>query len=269
MSTKPTAIIESVGIEDVQGSVDMRDIAIDRVGIRSLKHPVAFSDRSGVQHTVAKFDMSVALSSELKGTHMSRFIDILNSQSSAISVETFRSILINMRDRLEADKGIIEMEFPWFVNKSAPVSGVKSMVDYQITLIGEIEQDAVKTVLRVVVPVTSLCPCSKKISEYGAHNQRSHVTVEVAVDQTVQVEEIIDIVEGEASAQLYGMLKRVDEKYVTEQAYDNPKFVEDMIRDVAGCLNEDERITSYRVVVENFESIHNHSAYAELSHSKD
>ncbi len=269
MSTKPTAIIESVGIEDVQGSVDTRDIAIDRVGIKSLKHPVAFSDRSGVQHTVAKFDMSVSLSSDLKGTHMSRFIDILNSQSSAISIDTFRSILINMRDRLEADKGIIEMEFPWFVNKSAPVSGVKSMVDYQITLIGEIEQDVVKTVLRVVVPVTSLCPCSKNISEYGAHNQRSHVTVEVAIDQTVQVEEIIDIVEGEASAQLYGMLKRVDEKYVTEQAYDNPKFVEDMIRDVAGCLNEDERITSYRVVVENFESIHNHSAYAELSHSKD
>ncbi|MGB5706106.1 MAG: GTP cyclohydrolase FolE2 [Arenicellales bacterium] len=268
MSTKP-AIIETVGIEDVQGSVDTRDIAIDRVGIRSLKHPVAFSDRSGVQHTVAKFDMSVALSPSLKGTHMSRFIDILNSQSSAISVDTFRSILINMRDRLEADKGIIEMEFPWFVNKSAPVSGVMSLVDYQITLIGKIEQDAVDTVLRVVVPVTSLCPCSKKISEYGAHNQRSHVTVEVALDQTVQVEEIIDIVEGEASAQLYGMLKRVDEKYVTEQAYDNPKFVEDMIRDVAGCLNEDDRIASYRVVVENFESIHNHSAYAELSHSKD
>ncbi|MGI9318186.1 MAG: GTP cyclohydrolase FolE2 [bacterium] len=255
-------------MEDVQGSADTRNITIDRVGIRSLRHPVAFSDRSGVQHTVAKFDMSVALSPELKGTHMSRFIDILNSQSSAISVETFRTILVNMRDRLEADTGIIEMAFPWFVNKSAPVSGVKSMVDYEVTLIGRIEQDTVEAVMRVVVPVTSLCPCSKKISEYGAHNQRSHVTVEVEANQPIQVEEIIDVVEGEASAQLYGMLKRVDEKFVTEQAYDNPKFVEDMVRDVAGCLNQDDRVTAYRVTVENFESIHNHSAYAEVSHTK-
>jgi GTP cyclohydrolase I len=269
VSSDPVAKIETVGMEDVQGSPDARDIAINRVGIRSLKHPVAFSDRSGVQHTVATFDMSVALSPELKGTHMSRFIDILNGQSSAISVETFRSILINMRDRLDADTGIIEMAFPWFVNKSAPISGVKSVVDYEVTLIGKIEQDAVETVLRVVVPVTSLCPCSKKISEYGAHNQRSHVTVEVNGKQPIQVEEIIDIVEGEASAQLYGMLKRVDEKYVTEQAYNNPKFVEDMVRDVAGCLNQENRVNSYRVIVENFESIHNHSAYAEVSHSKD
>ena len=269
MSSDPVAKIETVGMEDVQGSPDARDIAINRVGIRSLKQPVAFSDRSGVQHTVATFDMSVALSPELKGTHMSRFIDILNGQSSAISVETFRSILINMRDRLDADTGIIEMAFPWFVNKSAPISGVKSVVDYEVTLIGKIEQDAVETVLRVVVPVTSLCPCSKKISEYGAHNQRSHVTVEVNGKQPIQVEEIIDIVEGEASAQLYGMLKRVDEKYVTEQAYNNPKFVEDMVRDVAGCLNQENRVNSYRVIVENFESIHNHSAYAEVSHSKD
>ena len=269
MSTKSVAKIETVGMEDVQGSPDARNIFIDRVGIRSLRHPVAFSDRSGVQHTVAKFDMSVALSPDIKGTHMSRFIDILNGQSSAISVETFRTILFNMRDRLEAETGVIEMEFPWFVNKSAPVSGVKSLVDYEVTLIGKIHNEAIETAMRVVVPVTSLCPCSKKISEYGAHNQRSHVTVEVEANQTIQVEEIIDLVEGEASAPLYGMLKRVDEKYVTEQAYNNPKFVEDMVRDVAGCLNEDDRVTTYKVIVENFESIHNHSAYAEVSYTKD
>ena len=255
-------------MEDVQGSPDVRNIFIDRVGIRSLRHPIAFSDRSGVQHTVAEFDMSVALSPEIKGTHMSRFIDILNSQSSAMSIETFRSILVNMRDRLEAKIGVIEMRFPWFVNKSAPVSGVKSLVDYEVTLVGKIESEAVETLMQVVVPVTSLCPCSKKISEYGAHNQRSHVTVEVETNQTVQVEEIIDLVEGEASAPLYGMLKRVDEKYVTEQAYNNPKFVEDMVRDVAGCLNKDDRVTAYKVIVENFESIHNHSAYAEVNFTK-
>jgi GTP cyclohydrolase I len=266
MSNEKLAKIDHVGIEDVQGSADSRNIAIDKVGIKALRHPVAFSDRSGVQHTVAQFDMSVSLSPEFKGTHMSRFIDILNTQSSAISVESFRHILSNMRQKLDAEQGLIEMEFPWFVNKSAPISGVKSMVDYQVTLIGKVNGDQIETAIRVVVPVTSLCPCSKKISEYGAHNQRSHVTVEVTSEHSIQVEELIDLVEAQASAELYGMLKRVDEKFVTEQAYDNPKFVEDMVRDVAGCLNEDERVTAYKVAVENFESIHNHSAYAEISH---
>jgi len=260
--------LDSVGIEDVQGSADSRNIAIDRVGIKALRHPVAFSDRSGVQHTVAQFDMSVSLSAEFKGTHMSRFIDILNSQSSAINVESFKTILANMQQRLDADQGIVEMEFPWFINKSAPISGVKSLVDYQVTLIGKIAGEVCETAIRVVVPVTSLCPCSKKISEYGAHNQRSHVTVEVTSEQTIQVEELIDLVEAQASAELYGMLKRVDEKFVTEQAYDNPKFVEDMVRDVAGSLNEDQRVTAYKVAVENFESIHNHSAYAEISYTR-
>jgi len=229
---------------------------------------VAFSDRSGVQHTVAQFDMSVALSPEFKGTHMSRFVDILNSQTSAISIESFRTMLMNMRERLEATEGGIEMRFPWFVSKSAPVSGVKSVVDYEVTLIGRIDGENVETSTRVVVPVTSLCPCSKKISEYGAHNQRSHVTVEVTAVEKIDVEEIIDMVEGQASAELYGVLKRVDEKFVTEHAYDNPKFVEDMVRDVAGCLNNDERVRAYRVEVENFESIHNHSAYAASTSEK-
>lgn len=257
--------IDTVGIEDVQGRPDTRNIAIDKVGIKALRHPVAFSDRSGVQHTIAQFDMSVALAPEYKGTHMSRFIDILGNQTAAISIESFKTMLHRVRDCLEADRGTVTMTFPWFVNKSAPVSGVKSMVDYDVSLIGKINADAATTSLRVVVPVTSLCPCSKKISEYGAHNQRSHVTVEVDFDQPIFVEELIDLVEAEASAELYGMLKRVDEKYVTEHAYDNPKFVEDMVRDVAGQLNLDDRISAYWVQVENFESIHNHSAYAEIS----
>lgn len=257
--------LDTVGIEDVQGRPDTRNMAIDRVGIKSLRHPVAFSDRSGVQNTVATFDMSVALSPEFKGTHMSRFVDILGAQTAAISVESFRGMLVNVRDRLEADRGVVEMRFPWFVNKSAPVSGVKSMVDYDVTLIGTVARDETAVGIRVVVPVTSLCPCSKKISEYGAHNQRSHVTVEVESAQSIAVEELIDLVEAEASAELYGMLKRVDEKYVTEHAYDNPKFVEDMVRDVAGRLELDSRVTGYRVEVENFESIHNHSAYAEIN----
>ncbi len=268
MSSESATSIKTVGIEDVQGSADTRNIAIDRVGIKSLRHPIAFSDRSGVQNTVAHFDMSVALSAEFKGTHMSRFVDILNSQSGAISVESFKVMLITMRDRLDASKGIIEMEFPWFVGKSAPISGVRSMIDYQVTLTGSIDGDEIESFVKVVVPVTSLCPCSKKISEYGAHNQRSHVTVKVNADQAVLVEELIEMVEGQATAELYGMLKRVDEKFITEKAYDNPKFVEDMVRDVAACLNQDSRVLTYQVSVENFESIHNHSAYAEISHRK-
>ncbi|MBX2868760.1 MAG: GTP cyclohydrolase I FolE2 [Acidiferrobacterales bacterium] len=268
MLSEKAGKLDSVGIEDVQGSADSRNIPIDKVGVKALRHPIAFSDRSGVQHTVAQIDMSVSLSPEFKGTHMSRFIDILNSQTSAISIDSFRALLETMRDRLEATSGMIEMSFPWFVNKSAPVSGVKSMVDYEVCLIGRITGDVITTSTRVIVPVTSLCPCSKKISEYGAHNQRSHVTVEVTAERSVLVEELIDMVEGLASAELYGMLKRVDEKFVTERAYDNPKFVEDMVRDVAVALNDDDRVESYRVEVENFESIHNHSAYAQISCDK-
>ncbi len=268
MSGDSVMKIESVGIEDVQGSADTRNIAIDRVGIKSLRHPIAFSDRSGVQNTVAQFDMSVSLSAEFKGTHMSRFVDILNNQAGAISVESFKVMLTTMRDRLDADQGRIEMEFPWFVSKSAPVSGVRSMIDYQVTLSGKIDGNSVESLVKVVVPVTSLCPCSKQISEYGAHNQRAHVTVQVRSSQPVLVEELIEMVEGQATAELYGMLKRVDEKFITEKAYDNPKFVEDMVRDVAGCLNEDPRVAAYEVSVENFESIHNHSAYAEIHHTK-
>jgi GTP cyclohydrolase I len=178
-------------------------------------------------------------------------------------------MLEKMTERLEADSGHIEMSFPFFVMKKAPVSGVESLMDYHASLIGERRNGRTEMWVRVVVPVTSLCPCSKKISDYGAHNQRSHVTINAKLRRQVWIEEIIDVAESEASSELYGILKRPDEKYVTERAYDNPKFVEDMVRDVAARLNADERIAAYTVEAENFESIHNHSAYALIERDKD
>jgi len=256
-------------IKDVQGSEDFRQIAIDKVGIKGMRHPVRVRDRSGgEQHTIATFNMYVNLPHNFKGTHMSRFVEILNKHEYEISVETFRRMLVEMVGALEAKSGHIEMSFPYFVNKTAPVSGVQSLMDYEVTLVGEVDNSKPRMQVRVVVPVTSLCPCSKEISEYGAHNQRSHVTVAVRMRKFIWIEEIIDTVEREASCELYGLLKRPDEKYVTERAYDNPKFVEDMVRDVAARLNADERVEWYQVESENFESIHNHSAYALVEKDK-
>jgi len=255
---------------DVQSSADTRRIAIDRVGIKDIRHPVRVKDRSeGEQHTVANFNMYVYLPHNFKGTHMSRFVEILNRHEREITVDSFKEMLVEMAERLESERGHIEMSFPYFVNKKAPVSGVRSLLDYQVTLTGEIRNGEPAMFIKVVVPVTSLCPCSKEISDRGAHNQRSHVTVSVRTREFVWLEELIDLVESEASCQLYGLLKRPDEKYVTEHAYDNPKFVEDMVRDVARRLNEDDRIAAYTVESENFESIHNHSAYALIERDKE
>ncbi len=250
-------------IADVQNAPDSRQIAINKVGIKDIRHPVRVRDRSGgEQHTVATFNMYVDLPHNFKGTHMSRFVELLNGHEREITVSTFQEILREMKDRLMAESGHIEMTFPYFVSKAAPVSGVASLLDYEVTLIGSIRGDSTDMTIKVVVPVTSLCPCSKEISRYGAHNQRSHVTVTALTRDFVWIEDIIDIVERQASCEIFGMLKRPDEKYVTERAYDNPKFVEDMVRDVAASLNEDERIAGYILESENFESIHNHSAYA-------
>ncbi len=254
---------DSFAIPDVQGSADTRRLAIDKVGIKAIRHPVRVADRDGgVQHTIATFNMYVGLPHNFKGTHMSRFVEILNSHEREISVESFETMLRDMVKRLEAEVGRIEMTFPYFINKAAPVSGVKSLMDYEITFTGEISKEGYSFSMKVVVPVTSLCPCSKRISEYGAHNQRSHVTITARTNTHVWIEELVRVAEQEASCELYGLLKRPDEKYVTERAYDNPKFVEDLVRDVATTLNQDKRIDSYVVESENFESIHNHSAYA-------
>jgi len=258
------------GIPDIQGSVDTRRLAINKVGIKDIRHPILVKDRSdGVQHTIASFNMFVYLPHQFKGTHMSRFVKILNDHEKEISVSSFRDMLAEMAGMLEADSGNVEMNFPYFVNKKAPISGVESLLDYDVTLIGEIDKGVTSTRVKVQVPVTSLCPCSKSISDYGAHNQRSHVTVDARTSGFIWIEEIIDIVEKQASCELYGLLKRPDEKYVTERAYDNPKFVEDMVRDIAVELNKDERIRQYVLESENFESIHNHSAYAMIEYDKD
>jgi GTP cyclohydrolase I len=260
----------SCEIEDVQGSADTRQIAINKVGIKDIRHPVRVRERSdGEQHTVATFNMYVYLPHYFKGTHMSRFVAILNNHEREITVSSFKDMLAEMAGLLESEVGHIEMSFPFFVNKRAPVTGVESLMDYEVTLIGEIRDGKPEMSSRVVVPVTSLCPCSRKISDYGAHNQRSHVTVTVRAEDFVWIEDIIDLVEQEASSELYGLLKRPDEKFVTERAYNNPKFVEDMVRDVARRLNDDDRIKEYTVEAENFESIHNHSAYALIERDKE
>jgi GTP cyclohydrolase I len=270
MSTSQTPKTKVVEIADVQNKPDIRHIAIDKVGIKDIRHPVLVKDRSqGVQHTIANFNMYVELPHNFKGTHMSRFVEILNIPGREISVDSFKDMLTEMTDRLEAESGHIEMTFTYFITKAAPVSGVESLMDYEVTFAGEIRDSRPAMNLKVVVPVTSLCPCSKKISRYGAHNQRSHVTVNVRTRGFIGIEDLIDLVEKEASCELYGLLKRPDEKYVTERAYENPKFVEDMVRDIAAKLNRDERVAAYSVESENFESIHNHSAYAMIERDKD
>jgi GTP cyclohydrolase I len=270
MSTTAAKVSSTKGIPDIQSTQDTRRIPINKVGIKEIRHPVRVADRDGgEQHTIACFNMYVNLPHNFKGTHMSRFVEILNHHEREITVQSFKDMLHEMTERLEAQAGHIEMAFPYFVNKAAPISGVQSLMDYEVTFIGEIHDGTPMMRVKVVVPVTSLCPCSKKISEYGAHNQRSHVTLNVRLREFIWIEELIDLVESEASCELYGLLKRPDEKHVTERAYDNPKFVEDMVRDIAVQLNADDRIGAYVVESENFESIHNHSAYALIEREKE
>ena len=269
MSKQQATTSIASSIADVQSSADTRHIAIDKVGIKDIRHPIRVRDRSeGEQHTIANFNMYVNLPHNFKGTHMSRFVEILNLHEREISVQSFKQMLGEMTERLEAEAGHIEMTFPYFINKTAPISSVQSLLDYEVSFIGEIRGTYPEMKIKVVAPVTSLCPCSKKISERGAHNQRSHVTVTATTCDFVWIEELIELIEEQASCELYGLLKRPDEKFVTERAYDNPKFVEDMVRDIAAKLNQDERICAYVVESENFESIHNHSAYALIERNK-
>lgn len=254
---------------DVQSSVDTRQIPIQRVGVRAVRHPLTVRSASGqVQATVGVFNMDVRLPAEQKGTHMSRFVALLEAQPAPLDVAGFRRLLADMLEKLEAGAGRIEVSFPYFVTKTAPVSGVQSLMDYEVTLTGELRDGVSRIWLKVLVPVTSLCPCSKKISDYGAHNQRSHVTITAELADDIAIEDLIRIAEDEASCELWGLLKRPDEKYVTERAYDNPKFVEDLVRDVARRLNDEPRIAAYVLEAENFESIHNHSAYALIERDK-
>ena len=267
MTTSPTP---SLPIEDVQSRADTRRLPINKVGIKDVFHPVRVKERSGgEQHTIANFNMYVALPHDFKGTHMSRFVEVLHQHEREISVDSFGKMLKEMTTHLNAEVGHIEMNFPFFVMKKAPVSGVESLMNYQATLIGEYSHGNTALWLKVVVAATSLCPCSKAIADYGAHNQRSHITLSARISEHMWLEDLIDIAEQEASCEVFGILKRADEKFVTERAYDNPKFVEDIVRDLAARLDNEPRIRAYVVETENFESIHNHSAYALIEKNKD
>jgi GTP cyclohydrolase I len=255
-------------LPDVQASHDLRNVAIARVGVRSLTHPVQVATASGSQPSVASVDMFVALPAQMKGTHMSRFVEVLGSHREPLSAASMRTLMAAMLARLEATSGEIEIRLPYFILKSAPVSGVRSLMDYQLTLRAEASEAGVRVWQKVTVPVTSLCPCSKKISDYGAHNQRAHIVIGVELAAPMTVEEQVRIAEAAASSEMWALLKRPDEKYVTERAYDNPKFVEDVVRDVALALNADDRVLAYTVESENFEAIHNHSAYAMVEFDK-
>jgi GTP cyclohydrolase I len=258
---------ETPAIPDVQSHPDARELAIDRVGIRGLRYPIRFADANDTpQSTVATFGVYVALPAERKGTHMSRLVAAIDEMREPLSLGTLPALLDALLVRLEADAGHVDIEFPWFMRKSAPVSGVQSMMDYAVTLRADATANKRSVTVTVVVPVMSLCPSSKAIADYGAHNQRSHITLSVRPLPGVQVAlaDLIRIAEEESSCELYGLLKRNDEKYVTERAYERPRFVEDLVRGIAARLVDDPRYAGFSVAAENFESIHNHSAYAEI-----
>jgi len=275
MNDIDTAFLKTQAMPDVQSAHDERALPIEQVGIRGLRHPLTIRTKAGTFPAVGDFQMDVALPANVKGTHMSRFIALLQKQTDPIDSAVVVKMVREMLPLLNASEGRIQFSYTHFVKKSAPVSGVESLMDYEVTWMAIAKQVKAETIavqlnLSAVVPVMSLCPCSKEISEYGAHNQRSHVTMSVTLDSETKmtVEDLVDAAESEASSELWGMLKRPDEKWVTERAYDNPKFVEDLVRDVAGRLQGDARILSLVVEAENFESIHNHSAYAKISLTK-
>jgi GTP cyclohydrolase I len=255
---------------DIQSQVDNRDLRIDAVGIKSVRYPITIQSGEKVLPTIATFLMTVGLPAATRGTHMSRFIELLEAQTEALNQAGFKTILRDILDRLEARSGSIEMRFPYFVRKAAPVSGVQSQLDHEVCWRGSVSNEGRYSFwMHATVPVTSLCPCSKEISAYGAHNQRSHITIEAELAGEMAIEELIAIAERSASCEVYRLLKRSDEKYVTERAYDNPKFVEDLVRDIALALNQEPRVGAYVVEVENFESIHNHSAFARIERTSE
>ena len=269
------AFLKASAMPDVQSTLDERALPIEQVGIRGVRHPLTIRSKTGNFPSVGTFEMDVALPAHVKGTHMSRFMELLQKQDAAVDSTTIVALVRDMLPLLDAKEGHVQFTYTHFVKKAAPVSGVESLMDYEVTWMATAKQNAtggadIELGLRAQVPVMSLCPCSKEISEFGAHNQRSHVTMTVALDSKTQmtVEDLVAAAESEASSELWGLLKRPDEKWVTEHSYSNPKFVEDLVRDVAGNLKADQRIRSFVVEAENFESIHNHSAFARISHQK-
>ena len=259
-------------MEDVQSRPDNRNLPIQRVGVTNLRYPIVVLDRArSRQETVASFTLSVSLPHQFKGAHMSRFIEVLHDHRGEITMDTVPVILSDLRSRLHAESARIEVAFPYFLERLAPETGASAMMDYQCAFIGDVHGDRPDFVLRVRVPVTSLCPCSKEISDYGAHNQRGYVTVELRTrtdesgeSQMVWIEEVVELVEQSASSPVYPLLKRLDERTVTMHAYDNPVFVEDLVRNIAVRLQKDQRVKWFSVHALNQESIHNHDAFAQL-----
>ncbi|QYK52384.1 MAG: GTP cyclohydrolase I FolE2 [Fimbriimonadaceae bacterium] len=255
-------------LPDIQKTPDKRNIAIDRVGVRKVKFPIVVLDRADErQHTIGNFTLTVDLPSEFKGTHMSRFLEVLNEHGKEISVQALPSLLSKMKQKLKAEKAHVIVEFPFFMEKAAPVTGKTGMMQFDCGFEAQINGDFSVTMF-MTVPVATLCPCSKEISKYGAHNQRGWVTVRVKTNDHVWLEELIEMIESSASCALFPVLKRPDEKAVTERAYENPRFVEDMVREVALKFDAESRITQYSIEVENEESIHAHNAYAFLERTK-
>lgn len=249
-------------MSDVQKSRDTRKIPINKVGVKDISYPIVVMDKHhSLQHTVARVNMYVDLPHHFKGTHMSRFVEILDSYREKIALENMEKILGKMKEKLGAGSAHLEIEFPYFIEKKAPVSGAKSLMEYTCGFKGSLREE-MDFVLEVKVPVTSLCPCSKELSRYGAHNQRSIMTVQVRYKEFIWIEDLIELIESCGSSPVYSLLKREDEKFVTEMAFENPRFVEDMVREATLKLSALENITWFSVEAENFESIHKHSAYA-------
>ena len=256
-------------MRDVQSEKDERNISIEKVGVSSLRYPIRVMDRqNGFQNTVALVDIFVDLPSDYRGTHMSRFVEVLNRHRNNMSLSNLEKILDDVKIELKARVSHIILRFPYFIPKKAPVTNEESFMDYECAFIAS-KNEKFEFMLEVNVPVHLLCPCSKEISDFGAHNQRANVKVRIKMSKLVWIEEIVDLVEDSASAPLYALLKRPDEKYITEMAYTNPKFVEDIVRDVAIALDNDKRITYYEVEAISYESIHNHNAYAYLHRDKE
>jgi GTP cyclohydrolase I len=262
---------DKVEMADVQNMSDHRNIEIDKVGVKGVKYPIVVRDKAnGFQHTVATIDMYVNLPHNYKGTHMSRFVEILHSNQSMINMKNFPNILREMKEKLNAESTHLEVRFPYFLKKEAPVSKTQSYMEYVCGFYGTMDDSrAMKEfVVSVSVPINTLCPCSKEISDHGAHNQRGVAKVDVKFRNFFWIEDLIACIEECASSGIYSILKREDEKFVTERSFENPKFVEDVVRDIAEVLSADQNIVWFAVEAENFESIHNHSAYAYLERQK-
>lgn len=255
---------------DVQNQQDSRNLAIDKVGVKDISYPITVLDRAqGQQRTVAAINMYVDLPHQYKGTHMSRFIEVLNRHSHDINLRNLRTLLEDMKNRLEASRAHIEISFPYFIAKQAPISRAKALMEYGVTYLASLDEHGLDLIVRLKVPITTLCPCSREISETGAHNQRGLVTLSVRFTRFIWIEDLISLVESSASCEIFSLLKREDEKFVTEIAYANPRFVEDVVREASLKLGQDSNITWFAVEVENMESIHNHSAYAYIERHQE